>query len=288
MYVTFSGRADCLTIEINYYENPFCPDKLKNEAAELQKKNPREYDHVYLNIPLAASGEYIMDFEALYKSYDVQPYGAISVRQRVLAIDFAAQGNDMCVATILDRVSPVHWELTEQVQWNEANAMISIGKIVDLIGKYSPQVTILDVGGMGHVVHSRLEELKLDIKRFDGASTELVDSRYYVNARAAGYYLLKEWFDEGYIIMQRKDKQVIMQLEKIKRKYRSDGRKVLQPKEEMKKAPPVGCGQSPDNADSLMMAVWAAKHYMHAGAAVTPQYAAKQTMQRRSTSRRKR
>lgn len=258
VYEFLYGRSDTLHIHIDYFDNPFCPQSTKNEALTLKAKSEKEYNHIYLGKPLDSAGDYLFNYDKLYEAYDTKPYGELFYPQRVIGIDFAAQGNDQCVASILDRVSNVHWKLTEQIAWDENDSTISIGKIVTLLGEHKPDVSILDVGGMGTIVHDRLIELKVPIQRFDGASTDGVDKTKYVNARANGYYDTKDWFDRGYIILDPHQKQVVKELEKIRMKFRSDGRRLLQPKAEMKK----DLKYSPDYADSLMMAIWAATHFI--------------------------
>lgn len=252
------GRPDCLHIKINYFDNPFCPLTLKHEAELAKHKSERDYRHIWLGEPLSTAGDYLFNYEKLYNAFDIQPFGEVFGRQRVMAIDFAAQGDDQCVATILDRVSNQHWKCAERIAWDEPDAMISVGKIVQLMGQFKPDVAILDVGGMGHVVWNRLIEVGMKVERFDGASVNGVDKVHYVNARAEGYYILKDWFDSGFLIIDKKDTEIVKQLEKIKMKYRSDGRRIIEQKVDMKK----DLGYSPDDADSLMMAVYACVKFL--------------------------
>lgn len=250
--------SDTLHIKCNYFDNPFCPQTLKAEAEKCKIKSERDYNHIWLGQPLTQADDYLFSTDKLYKSLEVQDFGGLLSHQRVLGIDFAAQGNDHCVATILDRKSSVHWQLVERIRWDDDSGMGSIGRIVNMLGNFKPDVAIIDVGGMGHLAHSRLVEIGMKIERFDGASTAAVETLNYVNARAEGYYLLKDWFDRECLILDKKDSEVLRQLEKIKMKYRSDGKRILQAKVDMKKE----LGFSPDDSDSLMMAVWAAVKFL--------------------------
>ncbi len=252
------GRNDCLNIKINYDDNPFCPQSIKIEAEELRRKSEREFQHIYMGVPLQSADDILFNYEALNNALKIIPFGETAYPQRVIGIDFAAQGNDQCVASILDRKTNQHWELTEQIAWDEPDAMVSVGRIVDMIGKYKPTVSILDVGGMGHVVWNRLQEVGVNIQRFDGASIDMVDKTHYVNARANGYYQLKEWFEHGFLKINEADADLMRELKKIRMKFRSDGRRLLQSKVDMKK----DLGYSPDRADSLMMAVWCAVKFV--------------------------
>ena len=253
---------ECLHIKINYHENPFCPESSKIQAENMRAKSERDYRHIWLGEPLAQSDSYLFNFDKLHAAYDIQPFGELYKRQRVMGIDFAAQGNDLCVATILDRVSNQHWKLTERIPWDESDTMVSVGKIVSMIGEHKPDVVIIDIGGMGKPVFDRLQEVlngsATPIYPFDGGSTHGIDTTAYGNIRAAAYYTLKDWFDNGFLCIDRKDKDVITELEKIKMKYRSNGVRLIQSKVDMKKE----LKYSPDNADSLNMAVWAAVNYM--------------------------
>ena len=256
-------RPDCLHIKMNYYDNPHCPLTLKHEAEVSRNKSERDYKHIWLGEPLAQAGAYLFDAGKLEKCTTIQPYGDLFKRQRILGIDIAAEGDDGCVATILDRKSNVHWNVTEQLRWDERDTMVSVGKIVSFIGQFKPDVTIIDKGNMGKGVVDRLLELKLpNIYAFDGASTDGIDSAHYVNCRANAYYMLEEWISQGWLMIPKENQELIRQLEKIKMKYRSDGKRIIQPKLEMKKAPPEGIGYSPDESDSLMMAIWGAYMYL--------------------------
>lgn len=256
VYEFCAGRPDCLHIKIDYFENPFCTISLKNEAEVCKNKSPKDYKHIWLGEPRETADDYLFNSKHLYKSLEVVAHGDLNTPQRIMGIDFAAQGNDLCVATILDRVSDQHWRVTEQISWDEPDSMVSVGKIVDLIGRYKPTSVALDVGGMGHVVHNRLEEVGMKVQRFDGSTTEGVVWPY-VNLRANAYYDAKEWFEQCWLVMDKRHMDCIKELEKIKMKYRSDGKRLIQDKQTMKKE----MGGSPDYADSLIIAIWCAKTF---------------------------
>ena len=255
------GKPNCLHITINYIDNPFCPLSLKIQAEEMRERSQRDYDHIWLGKPIQQADDYLFNFDKLHKSFEIKPFGERFMRQRVLGIDFAAQGNDLCVATALDRITNQHWGLAERIPWDEPDTMVSVGKIVNIIGDLKPDITILDIGGMGKIVYDRLLEVGMNIIPFDGGSTEGVDKGTYANNRAYGYYTVRDWFDSEFLLMEEKDMEVIKELEKVKMKYRSNGVRLIQSKVDMKKE----LGYSPDNADSLMMAIWGAVNHLGRG-----------------------
>tara|TARA_R110000851_G_scaffold246062_1_gene398777 strand:- start:16229 stop:17614 length:1386 start_codon:yes stop_codon:yes gene_type:complete len=256
------GRDETLHIQINYFDNPFCPAILKRQALEMRDRSERDYRHIWLGEPLQQADDYLFNFDKLHGSFDVEIFGdMVQQRQRVMAFDFAAQGNDLCVGTVLDRMSNQHWKPVEIIPWDEPDTMVSVGKIVAMIGQFKPDIACIDIGGMGKPVYDRLLEVGIDIIPFDGGSTQGIDKKAYANNRAFGYYTVKDWLDAGFLAMDKvKDREVVKELEKIKMKYRSNGCRVIQAKVDMKKE----LGYSPDHADSLMMAVWCAANHLGA------------------------
>lgn len=255
VYMFCKGRKNCLHIHIDYFENPYCPNELLIEAAECKQTNEKDYKHIWLGQPMEQASDYLLSAAKIEKMKTIQPFGDIMYRQRVMGIDFAAQGNDLCVATVLDRVSPVHWRQIVQEAWSEPNSMVSTGKIIDLLAKYKPTASCLDVGGMGYVVYNRLQELKIRINPFNGAE-QLGVPKEYANTRAWGYYTLEEYITNEWLIMDSPETE--KELLEIRYKYRSNGERLIMSKDDMRKQ---GI-KSPDRADSLMMAVFTAKNFL--------------------------
>lgn len=258
VYIFCTERDNSLNIHIDYFENPFCPKELILEAEACKANNEEEYNHIWLGQPLNNATDYLFDSAKVADMAKVTPKDEAYEKQRVIGIDFAAKGGDLCSACILERVSLTQWEMIRLETWGNAEPTHSIGKIVDIIGQWKPDKAILDVGGMGYVVYSRLNELNVNIEPFDGSSNKGVPSEY-LNKRAYGYYTLKDYIDKDKIIMQNKD--VERELLQIRYDYRSDGTRLIVSKEKMR-AKGI---HSPDRADSLMMAVYAIHNVLSSG-----------------------
>lgn len=54
------SRSNCLHIHINYFENPFCPQKLIDEAEECKRLNMADYNHIWLGLPLEQGTNYLV------------------------------------------------------------------------------------------------------------------------------------------------------------------------------------------------------------------------------------
>lgn len=243
----------CLHITINYTDNPFCSQELNDEATRCKETNEIDYRHIWLGEPLDMSDNLLFSAKSVAEMSQIEPMGEVYRHIRVIGIDFAAQGGDFCCASILDKCSPTQWKLHPQIAWQDADPMSSIGRIVEIIGKYHPDFAILDCGGMGFVVHARLQEMGVRIDAFDGATNKGVPFEY-ANARAYGYYTLAEYLRNHQILA---DKNDILEKEllSIRFKYQSNGKRIIESKSDMR-AKGI---KSPDRADSLMMAVYAIK-----------------------------
>lgn len=247
------SRDNCLMIHIDYFDNPFCSAEVKAEAEACKANNYEEYKHIWLGYPLENASDYLFNSSKVAEMKSIIPNNDGFTPLKVIGIDFAAKGGDLCVASILERASLTQWRLIKQEAWGDMEPVSSIGRIVNIIGENNPDASILDVGGMGTVVYSRLRELGVQIERFDGASTQGVPNEY-LNARAYGYYTLRRYVDNGLLIMDNKDTE--RELLQIRYDYKSDGTRLIMSKEKMRKE---GL-HSPDRADSLMMAVYAVEN----------------------------
>jgi hypothetical protein len=249
-------RPNCLHVHIDYFENPFCTQELIDEANICKQMNEKDYRHIWLGEPMEQASDYLFNSGKVAKMSKIESFGDVFQHQRVMGIDFAAQGNDLCVATVLDRVSLTQWKVIAQEAWSDADSMSSIGRIVELIGKYKPTAATLDVGGMGYVVYNRLQELGIRINPFNGAEQQGVPNEYG-NTRAWGYYTLNEYINNEWIIMNSPETE--KELLDIRFKYKSNGERLILSKDDMRKE---GI-HSPDRADSLMMAVFCIKRFLN-------------------------
>lgn len=257
-YTLFVNRPDCLHIHIDYFENEFCPEVLINEAEECKSRNERDYNHIWLGQPLDRADNYLFSVEKLDKCKTIEPIGDLYKRQTVMGIDLAASGGDSCVASILERVSNVHWELKTQEAWTESNTMASVGKVVGFIGKYKPDIIVVDAGGLGLPMYDRMRELGINnLFGFNGATTDGI-ALNAGNARADGYLTFNEFLDNDWLII--KSEQTLKEMETIQLSphRHSNGRIYIKSKQDMKSE---GI-HSPDKADSVMMAIFGIKKWL--------------------------
>ncbi len=161
---------------------------------------------------------------------------------KVFGLDIARFGDDNSVACVRQGQKIIWLK-----QWAKTDLMSTTGNAMDIIKPMKPSVVKVDSTGIGAGVADRLRELKVNAKDVDfGGSAK--DKERYENIRAEEYWNLAKCFQDGEISIP-DDGELIAQLSSIKYKFASDGRFMIEKKEDMKKR---GI-KSPDKADAVML-----------------------------------
>jgi phage terminase large subunit len=251
VYETLAGRADCLTVKINYIDNPFCPDVLIQEAEEMRSRNIRDFNHIWLGIPLEQGDDYLYNSEKLDAMKTVCPENlAHNYSGSVLSVDLSGDGGDMCVATLFRRRSGRHWWIEHVITWNNPDTDYTIGKCISLYNQYRPDEMIVDANGIGYPMFVAIQKVIPECYGFKGSKTDMCDDSCG-NQRAQGYLDLKELIDAG--LLRCEDVYLIKELSSIRRNLGRQGKVYLVSKQDMRKQ---GI-QSPDRADSAAMGAFA-------------------------------
>lgn len=251
----FANRDDALIIHIDYFENPYCPQNLILEAEDCKAKNIKDYNHIWLGHPLANAEDYLFNFEKLADSPKIQIVGDLIQKQKVLSIDFAAGGGDLCVATVLERVSNTQFRMSDQIVWDDPDTDSSVGRAIAIYGDINPDIFIVDAGGLGYPMFCSISKSIPSVIGFDGSKTNKASTNAG-NNRAEAYLAVRDFINTSWLKVE--SDYTIKELEKIKKVFNQTGKIYIERKDKMKKR----LGVSPDRSDSLAMAVFAAKHYL--------------------------
>ena len=65
-------RADCLHINICYFDNPYVDKKILEEAQISKKTNLNDYNHIWLGYPLSNNNEYLIQSKYLDNSINLE------------------------------------------------------------------------------------------------------------------------------------------------------------------------------------------------------------------------
>jgi len=248
VYVKHAHRSDCLTIKINYTDNPFCSKGIKNEAEECRARDIDEFNHIWGGEPLAQDENVLFNTNDLDRCNLVEFFGDPSPKSRILAIDIANGGGDLSVAGCLDTIDPTRFKLSTVESWNGKDLMATTGRIVEMVRTHRPDLVVVDANGLGEGVYSRLLELGVHVYDFKGShKTEYGES---LNARAEAFIKTRDLISQGRLRIT--NDLVLKDLECIKYKFHSTGVKQILSKQDIKKE----TGKSPDFADMLSMACY--------------------------------
>lgn len=253
VFVEFANDVDCLHIKINYYDNKFCPTNLIKKALKCKEKNPKDYYHIWEGNPKDQAGDFLVNSRKLDKSQNIIFPVENYMKIRAMAVDLSGCGGDFNVATLLESKSTRHFEATKQEFWNEPDTDITKGKIISLYSIWHPNILILDADGLGYPIYISVKKAITKCIGFKGAAKSIREN--CANQRADGYLTLKEFIDNEWLKIPFEN--VRNQLEYIKKVHKPNGTIMIQAKKEMREE----TGESPDFADSLMMAVWGVNYH---------------------------
>lgn len=130
---------------------------------------------------------------------------------------------------------------------DKLNTMQVAGKLAEYWRDMQPDAIFVDKGGLGAGVFDRLTELNIPVIGVNSA-TAANDSERYENKRAEMWWLMKEWFDDQPNRIP-DDSALISDITAPQPKVSSNGRKLLEKKEDMKKRQV----RSPDGGDALAL-----------------------------------
>jgi phage terminase large subunit len=251
VYETFVGRKDCLHIHINYNENPFCTQALKNEADECRLKSIKDFNHIWLGEPLA-QGE-----DALFSSQELKATGINSYPlkegygYKIAGFDIARYGDDKCACVIVRQNGALHWEVIFVDQWEHKDLNYTTGRILTTSNEQGVNKSIIDEDGIGAGPLDTLNKGRgLDnFQGFRNPSLGYDTNKYYGNNRTACAYKLKDLVMKNYIHIS--DENLIKELCTLKYTFDNNQRRVLVSKEKMRQE---GI-KSPNLADALIYAI---------------------------------
>ena len=182
----------------------------------------------------------VSDIDAAVAMDDWQADGG----PRVMAVDVARFGADSsCIAyrdgNRIERLEVIH----------QLDTMAVTGRVVNGAANYGAERIYVDDVGVGAGVVDRLKEQGLPVVGLN-VGRPAGDRRLFANLRAEGYWELRRLLRDGGLRLPN-DLRLIGELSDLKYQYNSDGRILMESKEDMK----ARGGSSPDVADAVMLSV---------------------------------
>jgi len=252
VYAAFIGRKDCLHININFNDNPFCTQALKTEAEECQKRSESDYNHIWLGEPLRQSEASVFSHEELMISKNIvyplrEGYGL-----RLAGFDIARFGDDKCAVVVIQQQGALNWEVCHVDQWDHKDLNYTTGRILMTSNEQRVERSIIDEDGIGAGPLDTLNRGR-QLANFIGFRNPAIsysDNKFYANNRTKNTYKLKDMLLKEHICI--KNDELIAELETLMFTFDHNQRRILISKQQMKDKFKI---KSPNLADALIMAV---------------------------------
>lgn len=233
-------RAELSTIvQLNYTDNPWLSDAVKQEAELCRINYPEDYRHIWLGEPVSSDEAQFIQSALVdaAKARSVTPSGPI-----VFGLDVARFGNDSSVLVARQGGKVIHWQ-----QWRKLSPLDVSEQVADLVVRYGPVAVVVDSVGLGSGAVDPL-------RRICGAATEVVeynggylaDNALYDYQRSQSWGDMRDWLSSGSIPA---DREFVDSLLVPRYHYTSKNKISLETKKRMKSR---GKG-SPDIGDALSM-----------------------------------
>jgi hypothetical protein len=175
---------------------------------------------------------------------------AVQGMPAILAVDVARFGDDTSVLTYRQGLF-----MDKPKRAQKMNTMELASFVASEYWNRKPDALVIDGGAMGPGVIDRLRQMGISAMEIN-FQQRAQDPQRYANIRAEMYFKMLEWMQQGGALPD--DQDLKAELTVTEYRFTSNGRIILQPKEEIKEL----TGRSPDAADSaaLTFAVPIHKH----------------------------
>lgn len=243
-------RDDCLVIDINFDENPFCPQALKKEAAECLKQSEKDYRHIWLGEPLDQSEDAVYSREMFLNGQRNKHILALNYGLRIGGFDIARYGDDKCAAVVLQQMGALHWEEVFCDEWEHKDLNYTTGRILQISNELELACAVIDEDGIGAGPLDSLSKGRgLDyFVGFRNHSIGYKENKQFVNPRTINAYKVRDLLTNGHLNI--KTDKIIEEALTIKYSFDNQQRRMLVSKDKMRK----DGFPSPNLFDALIMA----------------------------------
>ena len=177
---------------------------------------------------------------------------------RILGVDVAGMGRDSTV--FCERKGRWVAQMTARNSGGQADHMAVAGEIKSRRGFHPHMIVSIDTIGEGAGVYSRCIEIddrryiisckySEGAKQFERDLSDITGQYRFVNMRAYLFWCVRDWLnpknDTGAMLPP--DQRLLEEATEIRWSFRSDGRIIIEPKEDIK----TRLGRSPDRFDAL-------------------------------------
>lgn len=230
-------RDNVTHIHLNYYDNPWCPSVLVDEAERCKQENYQDYLHIWEGQPISQGDSCVISLDKIKAA---TTRNASDQGEYIAGIDVARFGDDQTVITIRKGLKVIKLETYRGLRGYEI-----VDRFDSLCDGFNCIVKVDDTGVGGAVtdeLHRRGRHTVVPVNNGQNA----MDQDKYSNAINEMWFEFAKMIDEVSIP---NDPELIQQLSSRRYTFDKAGRRCIEDKASFKKR----FGKSPDLADSLLL-----------------------------------
>lgn len=234
-----------LITKVNYYDNFYCPETLKNQAKKMKETDYLGYLHVWEGEPEQQSDRKLIALTDVKRALETSIVSVPDNLPLIIGVDVARFGDDN--TAIARRIGRQAFKIHTYSKLN----MVEVANLVkNIIIEEHPAVVNIDEGGVGGGVCDILRNDGIyDVVRPVNFGSAAQESERYANRRAEMWARIKNWLTAELPVSLTDCEGLAEDLTAPFKSYDSLGRLILEKKEDIKKR----IGRSTDVADALAL-----------------------------------
>ena len=242
-FVLLGGGDDYIFIPSLPKDNPYLPSDYEKQ---LRKTYPEEWVRRFLegSWDELSRGNTVIPSDWIRASINRE---IVKEDKKLIASDIARFGDDEIVIQYGEGNA-----LLEQDIAYKQSLMETVGRLIVKCKSKGAHLILIDDIGVGGGVTDALKEQGAPVVPIN-VGNKSDDERFY-NLKTEMWWYAREQFEQGKVSIIN-DPKLIRQLGSVNYFYKSNGKIMVEPKDETKKR----LGQSPDRADAFVMLLWGAR-----------------------------
>lgn len=247
LWVALAVNPDERTLvrKVNYYDNPYCPEELKLQAAKCKKEDYDTYLHIWEGEPMPQGTLKLISSRDVHNALDFRIDNSNNLLPLIIGVDVARFGDDRTA------ICRRRGRQAFKMQTYKGRDTVAVADIVTaIIKEENPARVFIDAGANGAgVVDIMLHRGYGKIVEGVNFGSNAQNPDVYGNRRAEMWDRINQWLKDpkGASLADMGD--ILEDLIAPEKKYDNRSRLFLEKKEEIKKR----LGFSPDLGDALAL-----------------------------------
>lgn len=244
--IAVNPTNDALIVKVNYYDNKFCPDTLKQQAERMKQTDYLRYLHIWEGEPVQQGDHKLINLIDVRKALDtVLDNEVVDSMPLIIGVDVARFGDDK--TAIARRKGRKIYDLNT---YSNLSVTQVANLLKNIIHEEHPAIVNIDVGGLGAGVYDILvEDGYQDIARAVNFGEKAQEEERYCNRRAEMWARLRDWLTAELPVSFVNCKGVVEDLTTPFKDYDKLGRLLLEKKADIK----ARIGRSTDVGDAIAL-----------------------------------